>query len=80
MERTLMHHATTNLAVPAQAVEASLGAGLLEDDADGVGEADGVVRRVGGQEKHFALADGDVAEDGGVGFRGGGGGGVDDLE
>ena len=71
MERVLVHHRATNLAVPAQAVQADIGAGLLEDDADGGGEADGVVRRVGGQEEHFALADGDVAEVGVV---------VDDFE
>lgn len=64
-----MHHFAANLAVPAQAVEAAFGAGLLEHDADGGGEADGVVRRIGGQKEHFALADGNVAE-GGVGAGG----------
>lgn len=70
-----MDHFATSLAVPAQAVEAAFGAGLLEHDADGGGEADGVVWRVGGQKEHFALADGNVAEDG-VGARGV----VDDFE
>lgn len=64
VERAFMHHFATNLAVPAQAVKAAVGAGLLEHDADGGGEADGVVWRVGWQKEHFALADGNVAEDG----------------
>ncbi|KAF4123477.1 acylpyruvate hydrolase [Geosmithia morbida] len=49
-------------AVPAQAVDGAGRATLLEDDAHRVGEADGVVRRVGRQEEHVALADEDVAE------------------
>ncbi|KAI9171259.1 3-hydroxyanthranilate 3 4-dioxygenase [Paramyrothecium foliicola] len=50
-------------AVPAHAVERVAGPALLEDDADRVGEADGVVRGVAGQQEHVALADDDVAED-----------------
>lgn len=46
---------------------------MLEDDADGVGEADGVVGGVGRKEEHVALADDDVLEGVVVG-------GVDDLE
>lgn len=49
-------------AVPAHLVDGSLGTTLLEDDADRVGEANGVVRRVGRQEEHVALVDDDVAE------------------
>lgn len=75
VERAFMHHFATNLAVPAQAVKAAVGAELLEHDADGGGEADGVVWRVGWQKEHFALADGNVAEDG-VGAAGA----VDDFE
>lgn len=49
-------------AVPPHAVEGVWRTTLLEDDADGVGEADGVVGGVGGQQEHVALADDDVAE------------------
>lgn len=54
------------LAVPAHAVEGGLGAALLEDEADGVGEAHGVVRGVAREQEHVALADHDVAEHAGV--------------
>lgn len=50
------------LAVPAHAVDGALGPLLLEHDADGVGEADRVVRRVPRQQEHVALPDDDVAE------------------
>lgn len=50
------------LAVPAHAVEAVGGPALLDDEADRVGEAHGVVRRVARQEEHVALADHDVPE------------------
>lgn len=49
-------------AVPAHSVEDAGGATLLEDEADGVGEADGIVRCVAGEQEHVALADDDVAE------------------
>jgi hypothetical protein len=49
-------------AVPPHAVHASLGPALLQHDADRVGEAHGVVRRVAGQQEHVAFADDDVAE------------------
>ena len=78
MEGALVHHPATNLAVPAQPVQTALGPRLLEHDADGGREADGVMRRVGGQEEHFALADGHVAEDGAV--VGAGGVLLDDFE
>ena len=66
MECALVHHSAANLAVPAQPVQTALRPRLLEHDADGGGEADGVVRRVGRQEEHFPFADGQVAEDGGA--------------
>lgn len=62
--------AVASSAVPAHAVDGVRGATLLQHDADGVCEAHGVVRRVGGQQEHVALADDDVAE----------GRAVDDLE
>ncbi|RBQ78392.1 hypothetical protein VDGD_21221 [Verticillium dahliae] len=68
----LVHDGPAAVAVPAHAVEAPRRPALLEHDADRVGEADGVVRRVGGQQEHVALADDDVLE-GAVGR-------VDDLE
>lgn len=49
-------------AVPAHAVERVGRTALLDDHADCIGEADGVVRRVGGEEEHVALADDDVSE------------------
>lgn len=49
-------------AVPAHAVDGVWRPALLQHDADGVCEAHGVVRRVGGQQEHVALADDDVAE------------------
>lgn len=62
MEARLMHHTPAVLTVPSQSIPTVLRPRLLQDDTDGVGESDGVVRRVGGQEEHFALADVDVAE------------------
>lgn len=50
------------LAVPAHAVEVVGRPPLLDDEAHGVGEAHGVVRRVARQEEHVALADHDVPE------------------
>lgn len=49
-------------AVPTHAVNGFCGTTLLEDEADCVGEADGVVRGVGREEEHVALANDDVAE------------------
>jgi len=63
VEGRLLDHALAVRAVPAQAVDAVGGALLLEHDADGVGEAHRVVRRVGRQKEHAALRDQDVAED-----------------
>lgn len=65
-----MHDGGALLTVPPHAVDGGLRTALLEDDADGVGEAHGVMGGVGGQEEHVALADDDVAE----------GAVVDDLE
>lgn len=62
--------AAARRAVPAHAVDGVGGAALLQDDADGVCEAHRVVRRVGRQQEHVALADDDVAK----------GLAVDDLE
>lgn len=62
--------AAARRAVPAHAVDGLGRAALLQDDADGVCEAHGVVRRVWRQQEHVALADDDVAE----------GGAVDDFE
>lgn len=64
MERRLVHDgaAARRLAVPAHAVEAALGTALLQHDAHRVGEAYGVVRRVGREEEHVALADDHVLE------------------
>lgn len=62
MKRGLVHALAAALAVPAQSVEGPLRAPLLEDDADGVREAYGVVRRVRRHEEHLTLADGHVAE------------------
>lgn len=69
MKSSLMHNhrLSTRLtaafrAVPAHAINRVRGAALLQDDADGVCEAHRVVRRVGGEEEHVALADDDVAE------------------
>ena len=50
------------LAVPAHAVETGLGPVLLQYDPHRVGEAHGVVGRVGRQQEHVALADDDVLE------------------
>jgi hypothetical protein len=49
-------------AVPAQSIHAIRRSRLLENNADCVGEADGIVRRVGRQEIHLAFVDVDVAE------------------
>ena len=57
-----MHNLTALGAVPSHAIERILGPALLKHDADRVGEADGVVGCVAGEEKHVALADDDVAE------------------
>lgn len=56
--------ATLAGAIPAKAVDGLLGAALLEDDADGVGEADGIVGDAAGQQEHVALVDENVTEDG----------------
>ena len=65
-----MHHLTAVLTVPPQPILAVCRPGLLDHDPYRVGEADGVMRRVGGQEEHLAFADRDVAV----------GAGVDDFE
>ena len=68
-----MHNLKTDLAVPAWGIETVLGVRLLEPDSDRGSEADRVVRRVGREEEHFALADGDVAgrgRSGGIGVDG----------
>ena len=65
-----MHDFPAALAIPPQPVLALCGPGLLDYDAHRVGEADGVVWRVGWQEEHFAFTDGDVPV----------GAGVDDFE
>lgn len=48
------------LAVPPQSVLTPLRSGLLEHDANGIGEADRVMRGVWGQEEHFTLMDRDI--------------------
>lgn len=63
MEASFVDNGAAVLAVPAHAVDRGGRSLLLEDDTDSVGEAHGVVRRVGGEEKHVALANDDVAED-----------------
>jgi hypothetical protein len=62
VEGGLVDDLGARLAVPAHAVEAVLGAALLQHDAHCVGEADGVVRRVAREEEHVTLADDDVLE------------------
>jgi hypothetical protein len=62
VEGGLVHNLLAVLAVPSQSVERILGPMLLENDADRIGEADGVVRGVGWQQEHLALADDNVAE------------------
>lgn len=61
MESCLVDDFSVVLAIPSQPVSALLRPGLFENDADGVGEAHGIVRSVWGQEEHFALPDGDVS-------------------
>ena len=51
-----MRDRRTDLAVPAYAIETILGARLFEYDPNCVGEANGIVRRVGRKEEHFTLA------------------------
>ncbi|KFY24518.1 hypothetical protein V493_05188, partial [Pseudogymnoascus sp. VKM F-4281 (FW-2241)] len=60
-----MDHSTTRDArtVPAHFIDAPPGTGLLDHYADCVGEADGVVWDVGGEEEHGAFGDGDGAGD-----------------
>ncbi|CAG9971095.1 unnamed protein product [Clonostachys byssicola] len=62
VERGLVDDLAAVRAVPAQAVEGPLGPALLQDDADGVGEADGVVGGVAREEEHVALPDDDIPE------------------
>jgi hypothetical protein len=62
VEGGLVDDLAARLAIPAHPVDASLGAVLLEHDAHGVGEPDGVVRRVARQQEHVALPDDDVLE------------------
>ena len=57
-----MHNLPTFLTVPAHAIERARGTTLLDDNADRVGEAHGIVRGVARQQEHVALADDDVAE------------------
>lgn len=57
------HGPFTRGAVPSHAINRGSGTALLQDDAHRAGEADRVVRRVGGQEEHVALPDDDVSED-----------------
>lgn len=71
MEARLVHLLPTTLTIPPQPVHAPLGPMHLNHNADRIGEPDGVMRRVRGQEEHVALVDVDVAE---------GAVGVDDLE
>jgi len=49
-------------AVPPESVQTGLGSTLLKHYADGIRESNRVVRRVGRQEEHVALADDNVAE------------------
>lgn len=62
MKARLMHDIPAILTVPSQPILTRLRPGLLQHYTDGVRKPDGVVRRVGGQQEHFALVDGDVAE------------------
>jgi len=64
MKARLMHHGVACLTVPAQRIQAIHRTRLLQHNTNCVGEADGVVRRVGREEKHLALPDRNVAEGG----------------
>lgn len=58
-----MHNFAAILTVPSQGIHTVRGTRLFEHYPHGVGEADGVVGRVGREEKHAAFVDGDVAVD-----------------
>lgn len=64
VECGLVCDAPALLAIPAQAIEAALRPGLLDDDANCVGEADRVMRCVARQQEELALTDGHVARRG----------------
>lgn len=61
-----MHYLTAVLTVPPQPILAVCRPRLLYHYPYRVGEANGVVWRVGGKEEHFAFADWDVAVGAGV--------------
>ena len=61
METRLVHYLATILAIPPQRVHTVRRPRLLKHNAYGVGEADGVVRGIGREEKHLAFPDRDVA-------------------
>ena len=62
MERFLVNHLFTLLAVPPEPVHAVCRARLFQDDADGVCETDGVMRCVRWKKEHLAFMDRYIAE------------------
>lgn len=61
MEGGLMDDFSVILAVPPQPVLTLFRSRLLEDNANGIGEAYRIMRSVWGQKEHFAFADWDVS-------------------
>lgn len=62
MESSLVNNLLAPSAVPSHLVERRGRTSLLDYEADRVGEADGIVGCVAGEEEHVALADDDVFE------------------
>lgn len=61
MKGGFMNDFSIVLAIPPQPVLALFRSGLLQHDANGIGEAHRIMRSVWGQKEHFAFPDWDVS-------------------
>jgi hypothetical protein len=62
MKSSFVHNLMAVRAIPSQPIQRSFGAGLLQYNANRIGEPYRIVRSVWWQEKHFAFANYDVSE------------------
>ena len=61
MKCSLIDDFSIILAIPPQPILAPFWSRLLKHDANRISEADGIVRSIGGQEKHFAFTDRNIS-------------------
>lgn len=61
MKTSLMDNLSATLTVPSQRIHAVCWSRLFKNDPNGVGEPNGIMRRIGREEEHTAFVDRDIA-------------------